>query len=151
MNAPQVIQVNQPGKVVGNKIKVGHLVMVPVDRDVPEGPKRPEIKLVKPAQTIPLGNGVELASTVIPLKPANLVINVTAEAAARLGWPHPANKPKRTQADIERLMPAACNEEYGENERADARRTIREISAEIAADTKMPRITYSWKDDPDHG
>lgn len=133
-SAPQVIQISQAGKVVGNKLTVGELSMV-------RG--KLTIKLTK--KTISLGDGVELVG-VAPMKAGNILINVTAEAAARHGWPHPANKPQRTQADIDRLMPAASNPANGEQEQIAARLEIRAIAAEIAQRTGEPVIEYRWHD-----
>lgn len=116
-SAPQVIQISQPGKLVGGKLKVGELRMV-------DG--KLTVKLTR--KTIPLGDGIEVAGDVQQM-PGCVALNVTAAAAKRHGWPHPANQPKHTAADLPRLRNIVGNEAYGEGEQEAAAQAIAEIEA----------------------
>lgn len=120
MTVPDVVQISQLGKIVDGKLRLGKLVR----KELADGKFTSEIKMTR--QSIPLGNGVELA-TDMPPAPNAVWLSVTAEAAKRHGWEHPANKPARTEADIPKLCAIVGNQSYGQQEQAQAIRDIATI------------------------
>lgn len=123
-----IIHINQPGKIEGSKVRLGQMVTVPLDPDQPEGPKRLSLKLGR--ISVKLGNGIELSDVLQPM-PGCVALAVTAEAAKRMGWPHPANdQAKPGPADIGRLHGIVASDSYGQQERLAALHQIREIDPE---------------------
>lgn len=112
-----IIHISQPGRVVGRSVKLGEMVLE-------DG--KPTVKLTR--KSVKLGEGVELSDGVPPVRGC-VGLSVTAEAAKRLGWAHPANQPKHSPRDIERLRGMIGNEAYGEGEQEEAGRVLAEYEA----------------------
>lgn len=130
------VTISQLGRVIGKKIQLGEIVR---GRPNAEGKYSPKFKMTR--KTIPLGNGVEIAAGMPPALNA-VWLNVTADAAKRLGWPHPANdKPKPGPADIPRLHGIVGADSYGQMERLAALRQIREIDPALG---QSLTATYPW-------
>jgi hypothetical protein len=125
-----IIHVNQPGKLEedGRRVRLGEMVMQPVDPEQPDGAKRLGLKLGRIC--VKLGNGLELSESLEPV-PGCVALAVTADAAKRFGWPHPVNdKPK---ADLKSLQAIVGNPKYGQQEQITALREIRAIDPELGA------------------
>lgn len=133
----QVVQVSQLGKVAGNKIQLGEFKRIPAP-DVP-GKFTSVFRMTR--KKIALGDGVDLVEAFPDRN--TVLLNVTAEAALRHGWPHPANKPAPNPADLGRLQGIATSEEYGAQERIDAIEKIREIDPARAA-TLSAALGWLW-------
>lgn len=129
-----IIHVIKPGQVEGNKVRLGEMVPVPIDPDNPDGPKRLTMNLGR--VLLKLGNGVEAVGSA----PGMVALEVTAAAALRLGWPHPANEPK-APPNLGQLRAIVCNDAYGQQERVAA---LREIDAVDPAQASALRAAYSW-------
>lgn len=131
---PDIIHVIKPGQIEGDKMRLGEMVQVPVDPDKPDGPTKLTLKLGRVC--LKLGNGLEAVGSA----PGLVALEVTAAAAKRLGWPHPANE-TRPPPDIGRLRNIVCNDAYGQQERLAA---LREIEAVDPAQANALRAAYSW-------
>lgn len=139
-----IIHINQPGAVEddGKKVRLGQMVLVPADPDAPDGPKK---LVLKPGRVcIKLGNGIELSDQA-PNVPGSVGLAVTAEAAARMGWPHPSNVPKPGPADLPRLQKIVASDNFGQMERLDALRQVREIDPERG---RTLGAAYAWLEAP---
>lgn len=112
---PDIIHVSQPGKLVGRKVRLGTTVLV-------DG--KPTLKLSR--KSVALGNGLELSNE-LPLISGTVGLAVTAEAARRLGWPHPAIKAPPSPQELARLRSMIGNQDYGENEQEAARVALAEL------------------------
>jgi hypothetical protein len=136
MTTPDIIHVIKPGKLEadGKKLRLGEMVQVPVDQDKPDGPTKLTMKLGNVC--LKLGNGVEAVGGA----PGMVALEVTAAAAKRLGWPHPANEPKPVP-NVAVLRAIVCNDAYGQQERLAA---LREIEAVDPAQANALRAAYSW-------
>lgn len=130
---PDVIHISQPGKVVGRKLRLGELSLV--------GGKQ---LLTLTRKSVTLGNGVELSEGV-PTVPGCVSISVTADAAKRLGWPHPANRTAVGPSDLPRLRTVVCSDAYGQQERLSAVRQITEVDPEQG---RALLAAYSWLEAP---
>lgn len=114
----QVAHISQLGKIVDGKLRLGRFERKPAG----DGKFTSVFRMTR--QSIPLGDGIELATDMPPSR--NTVwLSVTPEAAKRMGWPHPANKPERTAADLPKLCAIVGNSGYGQQEQVEA---IREIT-----------------------
>src|SRR3954466_4818823 len=101
-SAPDIIHVIKAGALEqGNKLRLGEMVPVPIDPDKPDGPKKLAMKLGRIC--LKLGDGVEAVGSA----PGMVSLAVTASAAARLGWPHPANE-TAAPPNLDRLRNIAC-------------------------------------------
>lgn len=133
-----IIHVIRPGKIEGDKMRLGEMVPVPIDPDQPDGPKRLALKLGRVC--LKLGNGVEAVGSA----PGMVALEVSAAAAARLGWEHPANAVK-PPPDLGRLRNIVCSDAYGQQERLAA---VREISEADPEQGRALLAAYSWLEAP---
>lgn len=123
------IHINQPGKLEedGRRVRLGEMVMEPVNPGEPDGPKKLTLKLGRIC--VKLGKGLALSDQLAPV-PGCVALSVTADAAKRFGWPHPANN-KITAGDLPRLQAIVGNSKYGQQEQRDALRQITEIDPNL--------------------
>lgn len=133
-----IIHVIKPGRIEDGKVRLGEMVPVPIDPDKPEGPSRLTMKLGRVC--LKLGNGVEAVGAA----PGMVALEVTAAAAARLGWEHPANLPKAAP-NLSRLRTIVCSDGYGQQERLTA---LREIEAVDPQQARALLAAYQWLEAP---
>jgi hypothetical protein len=119
-----IIHVIKPGRVEGNKLRLGEVELVPVDPDNPDGPKRTAINMSRIC--LKLGNGL----TAVGETNGMVALEVTAEAAKRLGWAHPANE-AAAPVNLDKLRAIVGNQAFGQQEQRDALRQIRAIDPEL--------------------
>lgn len=117
-----VIHIPRAGKIEGSKFRLGSIV---------------DGKLKLTTKRVPLGDGLDLASE---MSAGGVVwLAVTAEAAKRLGWPHPANdKPK---PDVNQLRRIVGNDAYGQQEQLDALRQISAVDPDLG---RSLRAANAW-------
>lgn len=132
-----IIHITQPGKLEGNKVRIGEMVAVPLDPEKPEGPHKLALKLGRVC--LKLGNGLEVSEE--QTQPGAVVLAVTAAAAKRLGWAHPANKPAPSAADLGRLRGIVGNQGYGQQEQIEA---INQIAAIDPALAQQLALSNQW-------
>lgn len=121
------IHVIKPGKleVGGTRLRLGEMELVPIDPANPDGPKKTAIKFGRVC--LKLGNGL----TAVGETGGMVALEVTADAAARLGWPHPANE-KAEPANLAKLQAIVGNQAFGQQEQRAALAQIRSADPELA-------------------